>query len=130
MVKALQEVRVAFFVEGAGELVCGFDKEFFGAAEEWRNTVDETGGGVVGAAAGVGAAFSQFAQFAGGGSVATVGNNPLLARAVDAVVDVAEVELRLISNADKARAGEEIAVCRHPYFAFSDGALGAGGTFF
>ena len=80
---------------------------------------------MVGATARVEAAGAQLAELAGRGGVAAVGNNPLLACAVDAIVHVAEVELGLIPDTDQAGAGEEVAIYRNTDFSFTDGAFDA-----
>ena len=125
-IELLHERRVFLCVKDFCQIISCIDGQSFRAAEEGGYLVDMAGGGVVGTTAGVNTALTQLTQFTGGGGVATVGNNPMLASAVDAIRHIAEVELLLIANANEAGAGEEITINRDSYFSLANSTLCAG----
>ena len=87
------------------------------------------------ATAGVEAAVAQAAYFAGRGSATTGGDGVLLLCSVDALPDIAEIQLLSVSIPHQAGAGEEITVHTHSDFSLADttfqltGCMNMGGDF-
>ena len=101
-IEFLHKRRVLFLVESTGKRISCLDEHFFRATEEGRNLINETGGCVVGATAGIQTSIPMFAKAACRCGVASVSNNPMLASAVNPVVYIAEVEFCLVANTDQA----------------------------
>ena len=75
---------------------------------------------MIGAAAGVGAAVAQLADFAFGGGIASRCDDEVLLGAVDSLLHIAEYVVGIITNAYHAGAGEEIAIHRDGDFLLAD----------
>ena len=75
---------------------------------------------MIGAAAGVGAAVAQLADFAFGSGIAARGNDEVLPGSVDSLLHIAEYVVGIITNAYHAGAGEEIAIHRDGDFLLAD----------
>lgn len=80
---------------------------------------------MVGAAAGVQTTVAQAAHLAGRCDTAAHGDDVLLARAIDALGCIAEVEFGGVALAYQAGAGEEVAVCTHGNLALANAAAQA-----
>lgn len=75
------------------------------------------------ATTGVEAAVAQAAYFACGGGTTSGSDDVLLLWPVDAVADIAEIQLLGVSISHQARAGEEIAVHTHRDFPLANAAF-------
>lgn len=80
---------------------------------------------MVGATAGVQATGAQAAHLAGRCGAAAHGDDVLLARTVDTLSYIAEVEFGGVALAHQAGAGEEVAVCTHGNLSLANAAAQA-----
>ena len=109
-IKFVHEDGIFFLIERFCHGIGQTDEGLLEVAEERGDAVDATRSGVVGAAAGVGAAAAQGADATFRGGIAARGDVVMLPGAVNAAADIAKGDFRLISHADHAGAGEEFSV--------------------
>lgn len=130
LIKLLHKEWIALGVEELGNGIGRADEELLALAEEGGYLIPMAGGHAVGAAAGVLAAPVQGAELACGRAVAACGDEVVLPRAIDAMVHIAEGDVRVIALPNEARTGEDVAIHTHCKLALTDVAVVAISPFF